>query len=26
MWPLWMIFDRTPDGRGTDWRPALDYS
>jgi len=26
MWPLWMILDRTPAGRGTDWRPALDYS
>ena len=26
MWPLWLILDRTPGGRGTDWRPALDYS
>jgi predicted dithiol-disulfide oxidoreductase (DUF899 family) len=23
MWPLWSILDRTPEGRGTDWRP--DY-
>ena len=21
MWPLWLILDRTPRGRGTDWRP-----
>jgi predicted dithiol-disulfide oxidoreductase (DUF899 family) len=26
MWPLWMILDRTPSGRGADWRPALNYS
>ena len=25
MWPLWNIFDRTPDGRGTDFQPQLDY-
>jgi predicted dithiol-disulfide oxidoreductase (DUF899 family) len=25
MWPLWLILDRTPEGRGTDWRPELDY-
>jgi len=25
MWPLWLVLDRTPEGRGTDWRPALDY-
>ena len=25
MWPLWSVLDRTPDGRGTDWRPALTY-
>jgi len=25
MWPLWFVLDRTPEGRGTDWRPALDY-
>ena len=26
MWPLWLILDRTPEGRGTDWRPELDYA
>ena len=26
MWPLWLVLDRTPQGRGTDWRPALDYA
>ena len=26
MWPLWLMLDRTPEGRGTDWRPELDYS
>jgi predicted dithiol-disulfide oxidoreductase (DUF899 family) len=26
MWPMWSIFDRTPQGRGTDWGPRLDYS
>ncbi|MDQ2944325.1 MAG: DUF899 family protein [Candidatus Dormibacteraeota bacterium] len=25
MWPLWTVLDRTPDGRGIDWHPALDY-
>jgi predicted dithiol-disulfide oxidoreductase (DUF899 family) len=25
MWPLWNIFDMTPDGRGTDWQPKLNY-
>ncbi len=25
MWPLWAIFDVTPEGRGTDWGPALSY-
>ncbi len=25
MWPLWLVLDRTPEGRGTDWRPQLDY-
>jgi predicted dithiol-disulfide oxidoreductase (DUF899 family) len=24
--PLWNLFDYTPEGRGTDWYPALDYS
>ena len=23
--PLWTIFDTTPEGRGTDWYPKLDY-
>jgi len=26
MWPLWLILDRTPEGRCTDWRPELDYA
>ena len=25
MWPLWPVLDRTPEGRGTDWRPELEY-
>jgi predicted dithiol-disulfide oxidoreductase (DUF899 family) len=25
MWPLWLVLDRTPDGRGTDWHPQLEY-
>lgn len=25
MWPMWSIFDSTPDGRGTDWGPELKY-
>jgi predicted dithiol-disulfide oxidoreductase (DUF899 family) len=25
MWPLWPILDRTPEGRGADWRPELEY-
>ncbi len=25
MWPLWNIFDLTPEGRGTSWGPKLDY-
>ena len=24
--PLWNILDWTPEGRGTDWYPSLDYS
>jgi len=24
--PLWTILDSTPEGRGTDWYPALSYS
>ena len=23
--PLWLMLDCTPDGRGTDWYPQLDY-
>jgi predicted dithiol-disulfide oxidoreductase (DUF899 family) len=23
--PVWTIFDYTPDGRGTDWYPKLEY-
>jgi predicted dithiol-disulfide oxidoreductase (DUF899 family) len=26
IWPLWNLFDFTPDGRGTDWYPRLRYS
>jgi predicted dithiol-disulfide oxidoreductase (DUF899 family) len=26
LWPLWNIFDLTPEGRGTDWYPKLSYS
>jgi len=25
IWPLWNVFDLTPDGRGTDWYPRLSY-
>ena len=25
MMPLWTILDATPEGRGTDWYPKLDY-
>jgi predicted dithiol-disulfide oxidoreductase (DUF899 family) len=25
MWPLWNLFDYTPEGRGTDWYPKLAY-
>ena len=25
IWPLWNMFDFTPDGRGTDWYPKLEY-
>lgn len=24
-WPVWNIFDCTPEGRGEDWYPALKY-
>jgi predicted dithiol-disulfide oxidoreductase (DUF899 family) len=26
IWPLWNLFDFTPDGRGTDWYPKLKYA
>jgi predicted dithiol-disulfide oxidoreductase (DUF899 family) len=25
MWPMWLMFDHTPVGRGSDWYPALEY-
>ena len=25
LWPLWNVFDLTPEGRGEDWYPALNY-
>jgi predicted dithiol-disulfide oxidoreductase (DUF899 family) len=25
IWPLWNLLDFTPEGRGKDWHPALDY-
>jgi predicted dithiol-disulfide oxidoreductase (DUF899 family) len=25
LWPLWSVFDLTPDGRGSDWFPKLNY-
>jgi predicted dithiol-disulfide oxidoreductase (DUF899 family) len=24
LWPVWTVFDRTPEGRG-DWHPELEY-
>ncbi|HEV2720260.1 MAG TPA: DUF899 family protein, partial [Thermoanaerobaculia bacterium] len=24
-WPLWNLFDLTPEGRGADWYPRLSY-
>ena len=26
MWPMWSMFDRTPEGRGTNWYPSQSYS
>ena len=26
IWPIWNVFDLTPEGRGTDWRPKYSYS
>jgi predicted dithiol-disulfide oxidoreductase (DUF899 family) len=25
IWPVWNVFDYTPEGRGTDWYPKLEY-
>lgn len=25
IWPMWNLFDFTPEGRGTDWYPELAY-
>ena len=25
IWPLWNVLDFTPEGRGSDWYPKLDY-
>ena len=25
IWPVWSLFDVTPEGRGTDWYPRLSY-
>lgn len=25
IWPIWNLFDLTPEGRGTDWNPRLTY-
>ncbi len=25
IWPLWNLFDLTPNGRGTDWMPKYSY-
>jgi predicted dithiol-disulfide oxidoreductase (DUF899 family) len=25
MWPMWSVFDCTPEGRGSDWGPSLTY-
>ena len=25
IWPLWNLFDLTPEGRGADWGPRLEY-
>ena len=26
IWPVWQLFDLTPEGRGQDWYPKLSYS
>jgi predicted dithiol-disulfide oxidoreductase (DUF899 family) len=25
IWPVWQLLDVSPEGRGTDWEPALSY-
>jgi predicted dithiol-disulfide oxidoreductase (DUF899 family) len=25
IWPLWNLFDYTPEGRGSEWYPKLKY-
>ena len=25
IWPLWNVFDLTPEGRGTEWFPKVSY-
>ena len=25
LWPLWNLLDFTPEGRGSDWYPKLQY-
>jgi predicted dithiol-disulfide oxidoreductase (DUF899 family) len=25
IWPIWNVLDATPEGRGTDWSPRLEY-
>lgn len=25
IWPMWNVFDLTPEGRGTDWFPKISY-
>ena len=25
IWPLWNVFDLTPEGRGKDWFPKVSY-
>jgi predicted dithiol-disulfide oxidoreductase (DUF899 family) len=25
IWPIWNVFDLTPEGRGTDWQPKYSY-
>jgi predicted dithiol-disulfide oxidoreductase (DUF899 family) len=26
IWPIWNLFDMTPDGRGTKWNPKFSYA